>query len=754
MEIAHNQPFHLHTSTYGLLAGRYRVILDLPEQDTVVCVLLHPEELIAKKRGGRPKLEKTKRSHPPHQAPQVGALCWVNRSALKELYDSHDLVLISLELHAVYYSPIDTSKEKEAFEQRCKVMSQFLDYESLKEGILVHGNLGGLIRQAMAANNVSEAHVRNLWSALCKYGLTSTSLRTRWDKCGGNGKRRDTSEDRPRKKAGRKTLAQRLYMQLYGVWGEPIQPGMTSNWRAQIMAADKRIPQPKPPMRDRYNRIIASHFETGMRYGKDDQIETVKLQLGQYPNYQQVKRVLTVETSWLQKILEKTSAGHFKRTLRGLNAKDWQGVSGPGHTYAIDSTIGDVYLRSSINPAWIVGRPIVYIIVDVWSTAIVGFYVCLTGPSWDTAQISLFNAVAPSQLMDVLWDYEMSQSLFPAPTLPYAFMCDRGEYLSKRAKATGMKLKIRSLSYAPPFRPDLKGIVEVMHRIVKNVQYNFLPGAMDARRAEYDLRRSNPAEATMTVQRYMQYLHEVFFRYNLTADRKHRVDAHMAAAGVFPSPAGLWNWGFSKGVGFRRATAMSELIGNLLPSGEGRVSRHGIKFEGDYYESPVVEREQWSTLARSSHGGWGIPVNSYPGSSTLIWTPNVAGEGMLELKISDQALTAPGVSRDEKADAFAYQMLHAADVQHERVLQAVASLKRVEAIKARSIEETRAAVEKARGRQPTITEARLMELGLASTVEVSTIYGSKELRSEASEIYEELMREVLQSRNGAPDDET
>lgn len=80
-------------------------------------------------------------------------------------------------------------------------------------------------------------------------------------------------------------------------------------------------------------------------------------------------------------------------------------------------TIGDVYLRSSIDPNWIIGRPIVYVIVDVFSTAVVGFYVCLTGPSWDTAQVAIFNAVASSDLMSDLWGYDMRQSLFPAPTL-------------------------------------------------------------------------------------------------------------------------------------------------------------------------------------------------------------------------------------------------------------------------------------------------------------------------------------------------
>ncbi len=132
----------------------------------------------------------------------------------------------------------------------------------------------------------------------------------------------------------------------------------------------------------------------------------------------------------------------------------------------------------------------------------------------------------------------------------FALMCDRGEYLSKGASHTGLKL-IPCLSYAPPYRPDLKGLVEVLHRIKKDAQYLFVPGAMDARRVEFELSRSRPHESVLTLRDYVQYLYCIFDEYNLTADRSKRLDAHMAAAGVFPSPAGLWHWGHQVGIGYQ-----------------------------------------------------------------------------------------------------------------------------------------------------------------------------------------------------------
>ncbi len=466
---------------------------------------------------------------------------------------------------------------------------------------------------------------------------------------------------------------------------------------------------------------------------------------GEYPNRQQVRRVLTVEVPRLQRILQKTTLGHFKRSLRGLLARNWKGVAGPGHTWAIDSTVGDIYLRSSLNRAWIVGRPIVYVVVDVWSTAVVGFYVCLTGPSWNTAKVSLFNSVAAPELLGEMWEYQPLLSLNPVPTMCYQLMCDRGEYLSKGASLTAIKL-IPSMAYAPPYRPDLKGLVEVLHRIAKDAQFLFMPGAMDHRRAEFDLRKSNPDESALTVSEYVEYLHLVFGEYNLTADRSHRVDAHMAAAGVFPSPSGLWRWGHEMGIGLRRAIPQSDLITTLLNQDVATVGRSSVKFGGNDYMSDVVAAEQWTTIARNS-GSRQIPIHHYPGPVGRIWTPHVGGEGLLELKISDQAKTSAEVTFDEMNDSFAFMQMQRGDIEHERNLRAWKSYRRVDELRKNAMRKTTEAMARARGESPTMTEARIMEVAAVTDANGSEKKTTEKLRDEATTAHEEMMRAFLESKN-------
>lgn len=286
-------------------------------------------------------------------------------------------------------------------------------------------------------------------------------------------------------------------------------------------------------------------------------------------------------------------------------------------------------------------------------------------------------------------------------------LCDRGEYLSMAAKATGAKL-ILDLSYTPPYRPDLKGLVEVLHRIKKDRQYYFIPGAIDARRKELELRRFNPNDAVMTIHEYTAFLHEVFTSYNLTAPREERLDVFMRAAGVFPSPAGLWRYGHEVGVGVSRHFSENKLITKLLPSEMATVTRRGIKFMGMDYSSPEVEERGWTALARNFHTQ-DIQAHYYPGSVSRIWTPDPGASGLLELQLSDQSVASPEISVQEFLDAFMAGKINSQENQHIRMAMALQHREKMADLVRHATELTSEALSKASGKAPSLTEARAME---------------------------------------------
>lgn len=698
MDLSHNTTFHILD---GSDAGIYRVVLEEIQINQVAIVRLDPAEDATKARGGRKPLEDPTTPRKKARPPMLGTVIWKNRDELLNLKEGEEINPIELEQENYVLSEAD----HELYESRKKAMAPFLSFNHFREMILIHQGFGGLVNQVIAETGKSKSFVRNNLSSLCRYGFDETSLRpTRSLNCGAPGTARPCDPG-GRKKSGRKTNKQRTAAE-NGISLDPAQPGMSSLWISSIIAADKRIPSPKPNMATRAQIIVDSAFVKRFRQ-MNGELVAVDPKLGEYPNLRQIKWVLEKRTPKLVRILEQTTKGHFNRSLRGLIARNWKGVAGPGHTWAIDSSIGDIYLRSSVNRAWIIGRPIVYIIVDIWSTAIVGFYVCIGGPSWNDAKVALFSAVANPNLLGSLWGYEVTPSLFPAPSMCASLLCDRGEYLSKAAKATGAEL-IPDLSYTPPYRPDLKGLVEVLHRIEKDHQFGFIPGAIDQRRQEYELRRFDVNEAVLTIPEYVAFLHETFTTYNLTAPRDARLDVHMRSAGVFPSPAGLWRYGHEVGVGVRRHLSEEKLITQLLPSQTASVTRRGAKFLGMEYSSKEMEERGWTAHARNS-GAWDIQANYFPGSVSRIWTPDPAAPGLLELELSDHSVASPELTVQEFLDAFMVGKIDSQENSHTKLMIALKSRRKVEAMIKRAQELTIEADAKAAGRRPSISEARAYE---------------------------------------------
>jgi putative transposase len=735
----------------GCDPGIYRVILNEQQLGRVVGVLIEPEpqpetETKRKARGGRPKKKDEDLVRPRKKPPKslVGELLWLDRTRLQQLHD--DKLLHSIERERSTLPELCARSQAE-YDQRIKVMSEFLDFKQLQESIIIHRGLAGLVASAKRAHGVSRAFIYAQWSNLCRYGIDERSLTPRRDRCGAPGVARpcDPSPDggRTREKAGRKTSTQRV-AKAYGEILPPEQPGMSSDWAEKILAADGQIPAPKPNWSARCTAIRKSVFVSKIKE-VDDKVVLVLPAKGLYPNNRQIRRVVQREKSRIERILEKTTKKHFKMAHRGLTGRNWEGVAGPGHTWAIDSTIGDIYLRSSINRAWIVGRPIVYVIVDVWSTAVLGFYVCLTGPSWNTAKVSLFTSAADPTLVGELWGYVPVPALDPAPTLCYSLLCDRGEYLSQGHRTTALKLSLPLTSYTPPYRGDLKGLAEVLHRIAKDGLFLFVPGAMDYRRKELELRKIDPATAIFTVRDFVHKLYLIFTKYNLTANREHRMDALMLADGVYPSPAGLWHWGHAVGIGFRRHIPAGDLITQLLPADTGIVVRDGVRRAGCHYMSDMVKEDQWTTIARNC-GSWEIPASYFPGAMGPIWIPNHLEEGgVLRLKLADESRVSEEATLEEWLDCVELQRMRRSDVEHHREEIALREKQGSDALIANAKRLTEEALAKASGTAPNMSEARQMEVAATTGRSHSEARTAEALRDEAVMAHEAEMAALLRS---------
>ena len=148
---------------------------------------------------------------------------------------------------------------------------------------------------------------------------------------------------------------------------------------------------------------------------------------------------------------------------RALSDSATNQIYGPGDYFMIDSTPADIHLVSKSNPNKVIGRPTVYIIMDVYSRLVTGFYAGLENPSWDAACISLLNMVEDKIEYCKGYGIPIEESEWPSHHLPQTILADRGEMISKRAEGIINELGV-NISNTAPYRGDMKGAVERFFR--------------------------------------------------------------------------------------------------------------------------------------------------------------------------------------------------------------------------------------------------------------------------------------------------
>ena len=286
------------------------------------------------------------------------------------------------------------------------------------------------------------------------------------------------------------------------------------------------------------------------------------------------------------------SAVDFAKDFWPLNSTSTTETLGPGYRYQIDATIADIYLVSEHDRSLIVGRPVVYMVLDVFSRMVVGMYVGFEGPSWVSAMVALANTVADKVEYCRQYGLEIDASDWPVKGLPDVILADKGELNGTKVEAFSQAFGVR-IENAPARRGDAKGIVE---RYFRTVQERFKPYASGVvedttsrKRGGHDYR----LDASLTLPEFTKIIIAGILHHN----NFHTLSKYDRAAGMpgdLPAiPVMLWNWGLASLTG-RLRTAPEELVWiNLLPHESATVSELGIRLFGCFYSCPEAIREGW-----------------------------------------------------------------------------------------------------------------------------------------------------------------
>ncbi|KIL74121.1 Mu transposase C-terminal domain-containing protein [Bacillus badius] len=372
-------------------------------------------------------------------------------------------------------------------------------------------------------------------------------------------------------------------------------------------------------LKDVYNFILRDFYSD--RYKENGEIKYRVWESNRIPSYHQFYY-------WFKKLEDPKKDIQFRNSTKAYELKyrpilsdSKSETNGPGTRFQIDATIADIYLVSSLDANKIIGRPVIYAVMDVYSRIITGIYVGLEGPSWLGAMMALDNMVADKVAFCSQYGIEIEESQWPTHHLPEIIIADRGEFegYSVENLINNLNIKIENTT---AYRGDLKGIVERKFRTINGKIKQKAPGAIQKEfreRGDRDYR----LDATLNLKEFTALIVTLVIHHNHKIIDKYPMEKEMIAENVVPTPIHLWNWGIQNRKGRLRTIDRNILRLNVLPRAKATISRAGIKFKNLMYGSRKAIEEQWYLKLKNQR----IEVVYDPRHVEKIYIPHDNGMG-------------------------------------------------------------------------------------------------------------------------------
>ncbi len=359
---------------------------------------------------------------------------------------------------------------------------------------------------------------------------------------------------------------------------------------------------------------------------------------------------------------------YFETNLRPLLGTSLPEEIGPGWLFEIDATYGGVMLVRKDDRRQRIGQAIVYTVIDVFSSLILGIYVGLEEPSWLAAMLALENAMTDKVDFCKGFDIEIDPEEWPY-CCPKGITGDRGEMKGFSANNIPSALGV-DIHNTRPYGPEWKGTVENSHHSFKERIVRGQPGDM-----EQSIVRGDPDPVDNACLSLYNFTRLMIFHV-LHHNAEHRIEDHPMARDMIidhvdPYPLDLWRWGIQRKMGSPRMLARDVIRLNLLPDDEASVSREGIYFRGLWYGSQLAMQEQWYLKARN--GRFGITVAYEPRLVDTIYLRGDRGQLLDRCVLLPRSRRFSGLSWVEATALIRQQKLEN-DAAASRALQAQIAL--------------------------------------------------------------------------------
>lgn len=410
-----------------------------------------------------------------------------------------------------------------------------------------------------------------------------------------------------------------------------------------------------------------------------------------YPSLEQFKYWIQSDELIVQRLKSRYGQRNFNLKLRPLDGRTEDGASGPGSIFQIDSTRGDVVVVHQVTRRPI-GRATVYVVTDVFSHMVVGWYVSLLNSGYDAAILALLCTASDKEPMFREYNIPFVRGRLPVACLPQLIVGD--SELDSKKFHTLVENEVLKTRIAPAYRAELKGLEEAMIGSITRKQLEHLPGHSNGLKNRGEI---NPDHTAALDMRQLNQI-VLLWAQNSTGRiiNKYPLTDAMIVDGLVPTPANLWAWGILNQVGARRSPNLEQLQRVSLPTSEVLMTRRGIQSAGLFYEpegtpgNTIPFFEAWRSQA-AELGNWELEATYHPECVAKLWLHHDGN--LVKMKLTDESAKRATWSRgDLEGLATEQTVLNSSTKAENKPLDFVLAMEAL-----RIVEEGKAQTEAARG---------------------------------------------------------
>jgi putative transposase len=348
---------------------------------------------------------------------------------------------------------------------------------------------------------------------------------------------------------------------------------------------------------DAYRRMQSACYSASVE--RDGLIYSELLPADQYPTWDQFAYWCRAYEKDFKVRVAAAGKKNFEQKKRQTSGTVTDNVQFPAEIFEIDASIANIWLVSRFNRHRLVGKPVVYFVVDRFSSMITGIHVALEGPSWNAARLALFWTMRDKVEYCAHYGITITADQWPCREKPDLLVSDSGEMLSRAAKESLQnKLEIES-EFNGYGRPERKPLVESRFRFVQG-KTEWTAGAYkeNAKKWKEETGLDPRLDAALTLREFTQILILEVLDHN-NNQRIETLPYAMRMAEVSPYRRDVYNWGLQKlRPSVRREDDIARLYRSLLPHRMASITGDGLYFDNTYYVPTVEDYRELLSLAR------------------------------------------------------------------------------------------------------------------------------------------------------------